>query len=109
MHERLKQIRKAKKLSQKDFAKSINLSQNHISSIEQGIRKLTDRTINDICRTYNINKEWFLTGKGDMFNDPLKECNINDKEIEEFARMFAELDPEARKLISALMKKTLQK
>ena len=108
-NERIKKLRISKKLSQKDFANSINLSQNHISSIEKGLRDMTIRSLEDVCRVYNVNKDWLLNGEGDMFVNVLDEFGIKDNEVEEFARMFLELDQETKMYISGLMKKTLKK
>lgn len=67
MNERLKIIRQELGLSQESFGKSINLSRSHIASLENGLRELTDRTISDICRIYNVNENWLRTGKDKMF------------------------------------------
>lgn len=107
-NERVKELRKLKCLSQKDFAQSIGLSQNHISSIEKGVRFLTERTIGYICRIYNVNRDWLMDGKGKMFNDILEDYNIKDTEAQEFVRMFSELDDETKKYITGLIKKTLK-
>lgn len=109
MNERLKQIRKSQNLSQKQFAELLSLSQNYISYLEKGVRDLNDRVINEICKEFNINKEWFLTGKGEMFNDILDSFDIEDKEIKEFVKLFLESDEETRIYIKGLMKKTLKK
>lgn len=92
MNERIKQIRKSKKLSQQEFGKSLNLSQNHICSIEKGTRAVTDRLISDICRVYNVNKDWLLTGNGDMYDDPLAPFVIEDEEVKEFVKSFLKMD-----------------
>lgn len=109
MEKRLKEIRKAKELSQKEFGQSINLSQNHISSLEKGVRSITPRIIDDICKEYNVNKEWFLTGKGEMFNDVLDSFIIEDEEVKEFVKLFLESDEETRTYIKGLMEKTIKK
>lgn len=55
------------KLTQKDFADELNISKSAIESYEYGRNSITDRTISDICRIYNVNEEWLRTGNGDMF------------------------------------------
>ena len=67
MNERLKIIRLKLKLTQDDFAKKIGIKQAAISAIEKGIRNVTDRIINDICREFNVNEEWLRNGTGEMF------------------------------------------
>lgn len=109
MHKRIRELRKQKGLSQKEFAKVINLSQNHVSSLEKGTRTITDRTIEDICREFNVNKQWLLTGIGDLFVDELEKYDIKDQDVKEFAKMFLELDEETQQHITALMKKALGK
>ncbi|RXI57266.1 XRE family transcriptional regulator [Clostridium tetani] len=108
MKNRIRKLRKSKGLSQKDFGESINLSQNHVSSLEKGMRSITIRTVDDICRVYGVNKEWLVDGTGEMYSDVLEKFEINDPEVEEFTRMFLELDDGAKKIITELMKKALK-
>lgn len=71
MKERLKELRKKLRLTQQDFAEKLSLSSNLIYLMEKGDRQITDRTIKDICRTFNVNEVWFKTGNGDMFGELL--------------------------------------
>ncbi|WP_242864737.1 helix-turn-helix domain-containing protein [Clostridium botulinum] len=109
LNERIKELRKVKKLSQHDFGKNIHLSQNHISSIEKGIRNVTERIINDICTFYNVNKKWLLTGEGDMFKDPLDQFVIEDDEIKELVEMYLEIDTDMQKTIKEMIRKLAKK
>ncbi|EGT3653521.1 helix-turn-helix family protein [Clostridioides difficile CD149] len=109
MNNRIKELRQIKHLSQKEFGETLNLSQNHISSIEKGVRTVTDRTINDICDKYNVNKKWLLTGQGEIFKDVLEGFNLDNSEVEEFIRLFYEVDSETREYVLGLMQKTLKK
>lgn len=81
MKERLKQLRKVLGLNQKEFAEPLNVSHAAVSSYEKGIRSLTDRTISDICRVYNVNETWLRTGIGEMFDisDDALRSNINER------------------------------
>lgn len=64
---RVKYLRKdVLKINQDDFSKKIGLSRSNIANIETGRVKLTDRTISDICREFNINEHWLRIGKGEM-------------------------------------------
>lgn len=66
MKDRLVLIREKAGLSQSKFAEKIKVSRNFISLVENGNRELSDRTIKDICSTFDINEEWLRTGKGSM-------------------------------------------
>ena len=62
---RVKYLRKdVIKINQDDFSKKIGLSRSNIANIETGRVKLTDRTISDICREFNVNEEWLRNGTG---------------------------------------------
>lgn len=63
---RLKQIRKYLKLSQKNFAKEIGMSQSGYAQIEIGDRPISDRLIKSICMAFNVNENWLRTGEGEM-------------------------------------------
>lgn len=86
MNTRIKEVREAKGLSQANFAEMLNLKRNSISLIEVGKRNPSDRTIVDICNTFNVSEEWLRTGEGEMFvetpsstMDQLKkEFNLDD-------------------------------
>lgn len=67
MNERLLELRKALGLSQAQFGKKLNVGNTTIANYEKGIRPLTDRTIADICRVFNVSRLWLEEGKGPMF------------------------------------------
>ena len=67
MNNRVKEIRIAHNLNQVDFGQRIGLSKFAISNYENGKQSITDRSIADICREFNINEEWLRNGTGDMF------------------------------------------
>lgn len=50
------------------FAKDLNISQSMVSKMCSDKAMPSDRTISDICRIYNINKEWLQNGVGEMVN-----------------------------------------
>lgn len=69
--ERLKYLRKdVLDLGQIEFGKKLNLNSNSIvSQLETGTRNVTDRTILDICREFNVNEHWLRTGEGDILTE----------------------------------------
>lgn len=69
MIKRIIQTREYFELSQEKFASRLGLSRNFINQVENGKKNLSDRTISDICREFNVNEEWLRTGEGEMFND----------------------------------------
>lgn len=69
MNERLAALRKKLGYTTRTFAEKLNLSAGAITNMEKGNRNITERTISDICREFNINEHWFRTGEGTMFQD----------------------------------------
>lgn len=65
--ERVKRIRKEKKLTLERFGEKVGVTKQTISRIENGINALTEQMVLSICREFNVNEEWLRAGKGDMF------------------------------------------
>ena len=65
--ERLFQIRKALKMTQMDFAKTLNSSNGHVSDMEKDKKNITDSTIELLKLKCNVNANWLRTGIGEMF------------------------------------------
>jgi phage repressor protein C with HTH and peptisase S24 domain len=64
---RLKAVRKNYKLNQKEFAESIEVTQPHLSSMENGGRSLSASVIENIAQCYNeVNVDWLIHGRGEM-------------------------------------------
>ena len=79
MKNRIKLLRKdILNLSQNSFAKKIGIQRNTISLFEIGKRIPSERTINDICRIFNVNKDWLKYGIGDMYINSNKEDEIKN-------------------------------
>lgn len=73
MKERIKQLRKLLGLSQADFANKIGVNPSTVSVWERDGR-VPEQKINDLCRTFGVNKDWLQTGRG-------RPTAPNDKEL----------------------------
>lgn len=87
MNQRIRELRKALALSQKEFAQEIGLKQNAISYMEKSGSTVTETNIKIICSQFSVNEHWLRTGSGKMFLE-------NDKKQKEFFDIFDELSPE---------------
>lgn len=66
--ERLKFLRKnILKLTQEEFAKSIDISRSNYGSLETGAVSLTNRNFKMICTKYNISEIWLREGIEPIF------------------------------------------
>ena len=91
VRERIKNVRLALNISQRDFAKRIYISQTLLGDIELGSRNANERTIQLISTEFNVNKDWLLTGKGEMFSAPPV-----DLQLENLVEIFNQLDKDLR-------------
>lgn len=107
MKERIKQIRKEKKLSQAKFGELLGVSRDVISNYEMGRVEPTDLFIGYLCNTFDINELWLRTGEGNMFNDNSKtilddltaEYNLTNTE-KALIETFLDLSPSGRKTVT---------
>ncbi|MCK4762513.1 MAG: helix-turn-helix transcriptional regulator [Candidatus Aminicenantes bacterium] len=92
---RLKFIREALGLKQKDFAEKLKISGPTLSEIENGKYNPGYDTFYNISKVFNVNLYYLLFGEGEMFTDPIKESisrvesfAIHDEEVKNFLWYF---------------------
>lgn len=88
INERVKAVRKALKLTQKDFGQQICIAQTYLSQIENGDREVTDKIAQLIALQFNVSENWLHTGQGEMFASSHYE--------EEFMEIFESLTPDSQ-------------
>ena len=84
MGSRIVQRRKELSLSQKELASRINISNNHLSNIEQGKALPSFATFLDICKELDINSDYITLGTiyselNDEIIQKLRRCSEEDK------------------------------
>ena len=111
MNERITTLRKSLKLTQDTFANSIGLRHNYVWMIEKGDRTPSERTLQDICRMFNVSYVWLTTGNGEMFSD-VAESSIEavaktynlDEDDKKIITSYLALTPEEREILKKVMK-----
>ena len=86
VRKRIKLIRKTLNISQRAFARRIYISQALLGDMELGSRNINARTIQLISTEFNVNKNWLLTGEGQMFAGPPVDLQL-EKLIENFNQL----------------------
>ena len=99
MKERIKAVRKALKLNQKEFAERLGMQSTALSMIEVGDNTLTEKNIRLICMTFNVDENWLRSGKGEMFTASPYE--------KEFFEIYGNLLPEIQESLLRLAKDLL--
>lgn len=114
MKYRLIELRKSLGLSQKAFGEPLNISRSTIGNYELGERMLTDRTISDICRVYNVNEEWLRYGTGEMLSSGTNLdaeltslvadlVNSDDEWLKNCIVHFLKLSPQSREVFKTFL------
>ena len=78
VYERIKMIRKDKGLSQTAFGDKLGASRDMISNIELGRVEPNGVIINLICSTFNVNKEWLITGDGEIYTISKEDNDLSE-------------------------------
>lgn len=84
---RLKEIRKELKLSQEELGKQIGLTRAAIAAVEADNNKFSNDVLCKLVLTFDVNINYLLVGKGNIFNAP------------EFEQVKNELAHEVRKIL----------
>ncbi len=87
MKDRIKKIRKEANMTQEKFAEKLGLKRQTIATYETGRSEPMDNIIVSICREFNVNKEWLLTGKGETYKE------IEDETAEVVSDLLEEDNP----------------
>lgn len=115
MKYRIAQIIEAEKITRAAFAKKIGVSAPFITQLCNGDANPSTRTIVDICREFNIRREWLETGEGPMrIPEPDEDLDYinrlladDDAEtvrfIKKFLRAYNDLSPADQKVIDNLI------
>lgn len=90
MSNRIKEVRKALHLSQREFGEKLGVSRDVISNIEYDRVQPKDLLLRHICQLYHVNEHWLKTGKGEMFCEDPTETG----RLEEALRIFRSLRPD---------------
>lgn len=70
--QRIKQLRRAKGLTQKEFADSLGIVQGYLSGIERGKKIPSYTLLMALCFVYGVSKEWLSGGKDADFAQALQ-------------------------------------
>ena len=118
--ERIKYLRKdVLKKSQKEFGETLGLKANSISCIETEVNTPSDQTIKAICREFNINETWLITGNEEIYvgvedetavivSELLEESNPTYDIIKGIMKTYQKLDSKSQQVIDDFAKLLLE-
>ena len=87
--ERIKKIRSELKLSVAKMAEEMQIPSRTFVSYESDGRTPSLEFLAQLCKTFNVNANWFITGDGTMFNAPKFE-QVKDELAQEVRKILRE-------------------
>jgi transcriptional regulator with XRE-family HTH domain len=103
INQRVKQIREALELSQRNFSSALSLSNGYIAGVETGIRNVNGRLIKLISGEFGVNEQWLKTGEGKMFD-----TEQDDIMFTKLVSLFRELSPKYQELVFSMIEVLLK-
>ena len=101
---RIKLVREALHLSQREFGEKLGVSRDVISNLEYGRVEPKKLLLQHMCQQYKINERWLETGEGEMFEEGFE---AEDK-FDEALSIFKSLRPEFQDYALEQIKKLLE-
>lgn len=78
INKRITELRKALKLSQTEFGANLGVTRGVINNIDLNIVRADSKPLllQQICKTYDVNREWLESGEGEMFRSRASEDEL---------------------------------
>lgn len=67
MKDRIKKVRKDQGLTQQKLADLFGVKRNTVAQWETGANAITNQTLEQYVKAFNLNREWLETGFGEMY------------------------------------------
>lgn len=114
--ERVKEIRKSLGLTLDKFGEKVGVKKQTISRIENGVNNVTDQMVLSICREFNVNYDYIMSGEGEMFSNLPQtvldelfsqyDCDSDDRKM---IQEYLALDASSRKVLKDYMRNVFSK
>lgn len=102
--QRLKKIRRALRIKQKEMAKILGIAPSSFSEIETGITGINTEMYMNLVKSYNVNLDFLVNGRGEMFYKSEQEKTV--PEIDDPVYKFDSNIDSIEKLVSMMRKST---
>ena len=104
MKDRLKELRKALGLKQREVAERLGCQTGLIGRWEAGLQPIPATRIYQLCKEYNVRREWLERGEGEMFERPTEA----DKYVMIFSEFYDSLTPKFQEVFLRVAKDKLE-
>ena len=108
--DRLKALRKAigerekRKITQREVAEKLGVAVSVVGGWEAGVQAIPSTRIYQLCKEYNVRREWLETGEGEMFEP---EATFEEKLANAASALFDELSDRGKVAVLKAMSEKL--
>jgi transcriptional regulator with XRE-family HTH domain len=104
INERILMLKTQLGLSNLEFCHAANISNGTLHNVQNG-ENVSPKTIKTIIESLNLNKEWLINGKGEIYLQPVKDEKSNlTKAIELLEQQLAKKDEQIADLLAVFKK-----
>ena len=103
--EKIRRLRKQKKLSQEALAGEAGINSNHLSRLERGLFKPSIEVLKKLAQALEVSVDSLLSEE----DEDRPEVTIKNKELSERIRMIDQLDPEDQQAVVRVIDSMLTK
>ena len=104
MKDRLKELRKTLNLKQREVAENLGVTVSVVGGWEAGVQAIPSTRIYQLCKEYNVRREWLETGVGEMFEP---EATFEEKLANAASALFDELSDRGKVAVLKAMSEKL--
>lgn len=105
--EKIRKLRKEKKLSQAELAKVIGMNANHLSRLERGVGLPSAEILKGLAVALEVSVDYLLSDEDTQ--GPVAEVKIRNKALAERVKLIEELDSEDQNAVFRVIDSMLTK
>lgn len=109
MKDRLKALRKALNLKQREIAERLGVKVGVVGSWESGVHPISSTRIYQICNEYKVRREWLERGEGDMFQPEAAPRTREQLLTEMFELLYEELSEVGKQAVRNLLEREVRR
>jgi transcriptional regulator with XRE-family HTH domain len=105
--EKIRKLRREKKLSQAELADKVSMNSNHLSRLERGVGLPSTEILKRLAQTLEVSIDYLLSE--DDTDAPAAEVRIENKALAERVKLIEELDSEDQEAVFRVIDSMLTK
>lgn len=109
MKDRLKLLRKALNLKQREIAEKLCVNVSLVGIWESGVNPIPSTRIYQICNEYKVRREWLERGEGDMFQPEAAPKTRETILTEAFELLYEELSEVGKQAVRNLLEREVRR